>query len=252
MHVLVLGGTGEARDLAARIATRAGLRVTYSLAGRTRAPELPGCAVRIGGFGGAPGLRDWLAAHNVRVLADATHPFAARISANATAAAQAAGVPLVRLRRPGWMRQPGDRWTEVPDMATAVTALGAAPRRVFLAIGRQEVAAFRTAPQHSYLVRSIEPVDPRDLPAHAETLLAQGPFAEADEAALLAAHRIDTVVAKMSGGAASYGKIAAARALGLPVVMIARPAEPEASPTVEAAMSEIDRHLAAPATERGE
>lgn len=251
MHVLVLGGTGEARALAACLAARPGLRVTYSLAGRTRAPALPRCTVRTGGFGGASGLADWLAAEAVHLLVDATHPFAARISANAAAAASRAGIPLVTLRRPAWTRRPGDRWTEVPDLPAAAASLGDAPRRVLLAIGRQEVAAFRAAPQHRYLVRSIEPVDPAASPPGAETHLARGPFAEADERAFLAVRGIEVVVAKNSGGDATYGKIAAARALGLPVVMVARPDGPAAAASVEAALAEIERHLAPPA-DRGE
>jgi precorrin-6A/cobalt-precorrin-6A reductase len=247
-HVLVLGGTGEARALAGRLAAR--MRVTLSLAGRTRAPALPDCAVRVGGFGGADGLAAWLRGAGVTVLVDATHPFARVISANARAAAEGAGVPLVVLARPPWAQAPGDRWTEVPDMADAAAALGPVPRRVFLAIGRQEVAAFRAAPHHRYLVRSVEPVAPGDLPQHAETILARGPFPEADEARLLRQRGIEVVVAKNSGGAATYGKIAAARALGVPVVMVARAAVPGAVATVEAAEARV-RHLAGLPAERG-
>lgn len=252
MHVLVLGGTGAARDLATRLAARPALRVTYSLAGRTRAPSLPGCGVRVGGFGGAAGLGEWLARQDVRLLVDATHPFASRISANAAEAARAAAVPLVALGRPVWTRRDGDRWIDVPDTAAAAAALGATPRRVFLAIGRQDVGAFRVAPQHRYLVRSIEPVDPADLPPGAETLLARGPFAEVGERALLESRRVEIVVARNSGGAATYAKIAAARALALPVVMIARPAGVAAAGSVDAALAQIERHLALAPVERGE
>lgn len=248
-HVLVLGGTTEARALAARLAARADLRLTYSLAGRTAAPALPGGTLRTGGFGGADGLAGWMSAQRVTLLVDATHPFAARISANAAAAAAATRVPLVTIRRPGWTREPGDRWTLVPDMAAAAAALGPRPARVLLAIGRQEVAAFRAAPHHRYLVRSIEPVAPGDLPPGAGTILARGPFDEPAERALLRDHAIDTVVAKDSGGAAAYAKIAAARALSLTVVMVARPPGPPALPTVEAALETIEAHLATP---RGE
>lgn len=251
MHVLILGGAGEARALAARLAARPGLHVTYSLAGRTRAPRLPDCAVRLGGFGGPAGLAAWISAEGVRVLVDATHPFARRISENASHAARIARVPLVALRRPAWSRQPGDLWTEVSDLPAAAAALGPEPRRVLLAIGRQGVGAFRAAPQHRYLVRSIEPVDPGALPDGAETLLARGPFGAAEERAFLAERGVDLVVAKNSGGDATYGKIAAARALGLPVLMVARPPGPEAAGTVEAALAAIARHLAPPA-ERGE
>lgn len=201
--------------------------------------------MRIGGFGGPAGLADWIGAEGVRVLVDATHPFARRISANAAEAARAAGAAIVALGRPGWKRRRGDRWTEVADVAAAAAALGAAPARVFLAIGRQEVGAFRAAPQHRYLVRSIEPVAPGALPDGAETLLARGPFAEAEERALLEAHRIEILVTKNSGGAATYGKIAAARALGLPVVMIVRPPREGTVETVEAALAAIEAHRAA-------
>lgn len=250
MRILVLGGTGDARALAACLAARPGLRVTLSLAGRTRAPVVPACDLRVGGFGGPDGLADHLRAAAVDLLVDATHPFARRISAHAAAAAAATGLPLVVLDRPPWQAVRGDAWTRVPDMPAAAAALGPAPRRVFLAIGRQEVAAFRAAPAHAYLVRSVEPPDPADLPPRAETLLARGPFAEADERRLLAAHAIEAVVAKNSGGAATYGKIAAARALGLPVVIVDRPARPEAAATVEAALARID-HLVPPAAKRG-
>ena len=243
MHVLILGGTGESRALATLLAARPSTRVTLSLAGRTAAPRLAACEIRTGGFGGAEGLAAWLAAHGAGLLIDATHPFARVISGNAACAAEAAGIPLVALERPPWQAVPGDRWIRVPDMAAAAAALGEAPARVLLAIGRQEVAAFRAAPQHAYLVRSIEPVVAADLPPHAEPLLARGPFTEADERALLAGRRIEVVVAKDSGGAATYGKIAAARGLGLPVVLVDRPAGPEAVATVEAALARLDHAL---------
>lgn len=201
-----------------------GWRVTLSLAGRTKAPLAQAGALRIGGFGGAEGLADYLRAAGMELVIDATHPFAARISANAVRAAEMAGLPLLVLDRPGWVRREGDRWIEVGSMGeAAAAALGEAPRRVFLAIGRQEVGAFRVAPQHRYLVRSVEPVAAENALAQAQYILSRGPFAEADEMALLREHGIEVVVAKNSGGDATYGKIAAARALGLPVVMVARP-----------------------------
>lgn len=242
VRILVLGGTGEARLLATRLAARPGVAVTLSLAGRTRDPAVPDCAVRIGGFGGADGLARALGA--VDILVDATHPFARRVSANAEAASAATGTPLVTLDRPPWQAVPGDRWIRVGDMAGAAAALGPAPRRVFLAIGRQEAGAFRAAPYHSYLLRSVEPVAPGDLPPGAETLLARGPFPEAAERALLVEHGIEILVAKNSGGAATYGKIAAARDLGLPVVLVDRAWRPEAAATVEEALARLD-HLAA-------
>lgn len=250
MHVLVLGGVAEARDLAGRLAVRPGVAVTLSLAGRTQAPRLPrGCAVRIGGFGGAEGLARWITVEGVAALVDATHPFARRISAHAEAAAAATGTPLVVLERPPWTEVPGDRWIRVPNMAAASAALavllgdgqGVRPGPVLLAIGRQELAAFRAVPELNCLVRSVEPPDPADLPPGAETLLARGPFDAAAERALLTARGIAAVVAKNSGGAATYGKIAAARALGLPVILVDRPARPDAAATVDEALARLDR-----------
>ena len=241
--MLILGGVGEARELATVLAARPGVRVTLSLAGRTRSPILADCEVRVGGFGGAAGLADWLRTHEVDVLVDATHPFARVISRNAEGAAATIGVPLVVLERPPWAAVPGDRWTRVNDMDAAVAALGPNERRVFLAVGRQEVAAFRAAPQHHYVIRSIEPMVPEAMPPKAETILARGPFAAAGEQALFLAHGIDVVVAKNSGGPATYGKIAAARKLGLPVVIVDRQPHAGAALTVGEALEQLD-HLA--------
>jgi precorrin-6A/cobalt-precorrin-6A reductase len=252
MRILILGGTAEARQLAGRLAVRADLDVILSLAGRTAAPAAQPVPVRTGGFGGADGLADHLRAENIDALVDATHPYAAMISVNAAAAASLTGVALVALRRPGWLPVAGDRWIEIDRMAEAVPALGAAPRRVFLALGRKEIAPFEAAPQHRYLVRSVDPVEPPLGVPHAVYVTARGPFAEPDERALLAEHGVDIVVAKNSGGDATYGKIAAARALGIPVVMLRRPPQPEvaAVETVEEAVDFID-HLSAIATARG-
>lgn len=232
-RVLILGGTTEARELASRLADMPGLAVTLSLAGRTREPAVQPVPVRVGGFGGADGLADYLRAEQIGLLVDATHPFAARISSNAAEAARAAGVAIVALCRPEWQRRAGDRWTEVDDVAGAATVLGSKPRRVFLAIGRQEAAAFEAVPQHFYLVRSVDPVDPPPALPHAEYVLSRGPFALAGEIDLLRGHRIDAVVAKNSGGEATYAKIEAARQLGVEVVMVRRPAMPDV-PTVAA------------------
>jgi precorrin-6A/cobalt-precorrin-6A reductase len=252
MRILILGGTTEARQLAGRLAARAGLMVTLSLAGRTATPAAQPVPVRIGGFGGIEGLADHLRRESIDVLIDATHPYAATISANAAAAAAWASVPLIALRRPGWTPVKGDRWIEVDRMADAVKALGDTPRRVFLALGRKDIAPFQAAPQHRYLIRSVDPiVPPLDVP-RAVYLTARGPFAEAGECALLQKHGIDIVVAKNSGGAATYGKIAAARTLSLPVVMLRRPALPEvrAVDTVEEIVVWLD-HAPAPAIARG-
>jgi precorrin-6A/cobalt-precorrin-6A reductase len=253
-RILILGGTTEARQLAERLAARPELAVTLSLAGRTKAPAPAAVPTRTGGFGGAVGLAAHLAAARIDLLVDATHPYAAVISAHAAEAAAAAQIPLLALRRPVWIGTAGDRWREVADATEAVTALGEEPRRVFLALGRQELAPFARAPQHRYLVRSIEPVIPPLAVPHATYVLGRGPFREADESVLLAEHRVDVIVAKNSGGSATYGKISAARGLGIPVILLRRPALPPAAmsagATVESvteAVAFIDRHAFAPA-----
>jgi precorrin-6A/cobalt-precorrin-6A reductase len=250
--ILILGGTAEARQVAGALAARGDCDVVLSLAGRTEKPAAQGVPVRVGGFGGAEGLAAHLEDNAVDLLIDATHPYAARISANAAEAARAAGVPLLALRRPGWEHMGGDRWTEVDDVGAAVQALGAAPRHVFLTLGRQEVHAFEAAPQHRYLVRSVDPVDPPLTLPRLETVLSRGPFETADELALLERHGIDVVVSKNSGGSATYGKIAAARALGIEVVMVRRPALPDvpAAGTVHGLVA-MAGHLLGPVAERG-
>ncbi|WP_434723272.1 cobalt-precorrin-6A reductase [Mesorhizobium sp. RIZ17] len=251
-RILILGGTTEARQLAGKLARREDLSVTLSLAGRTESPVAQGVPVRVGGFGGVEGLAAHLRQEHIDLLIDATHPYAARISANAAEAAREAGVPILALRRPGWEPVAGDRWTLVDNVTEAASALGTAPRRVFLAIGRQEACAFEAAPQHRYLIRSVDPVEPKLAVPDALYLLARGPFPEADERALLEKYGIDAVVAKNSGGEATYGKIAAARALGIEVVMVRRPALPDmpSAETVDALAAKVD-HLFGPVAERG-
>jgi precorrin-6A/cobalt-precorrin-6A reductase len=250
--ILILGGTTEARQLAGKLAARADRSITLSLAGRTESPVAQSVPTRVGGFGGANGLAAYLLETSTDLLIDATHPHAAQISANAAQAARNAGVPIMALRRPGWQQAAGDRWTLVDSVADAVKALGSVPRRVFLALGRQEVAAFEAAPRHHYLIRSVDPVEPRLAVPDASYLLARGPFRETEERALLEKHGIDVVVSKNSGGEATYGKIAAARALGIAVVMVRRPALPgvASAETVEALAVMVD-HLLCPAAERG-
>jgi len=244
--VLILGGTTEARQLAERLAGHPRCSVTLSLAGRTAAPRCQPVPVRIGGFGGVDGLAGYLRDHEIDCLVDATHPYAAVMSANAASAAAKAGVPLLALRRPAWQPVAGDRWTEVADAMEAVRALGAAPRRVFVALGRKELAPFATAPQHHYLIRSVDPVDPPLAVPRAKYLLGRGPFAEQADRELLAAEHIEVVVAKNSGGGATVGKIAAARALGLAVILLRRPALPQVAgvETIEAAVAWLDHALA--------
>lgn len=256
-RILILGGTTEARQLAGKLAARSDISVMLSLAGRTESPVAQGVPVRVGGFGGAGGLAAYLRQNKIDLLIDATHPYAARISGNAAEAARMTGVPIVALRRPGWEAVEGDRWTLVDTVASAVTALGSVPRRVFLALGRQEVAAFEAAPRHHYLIRSVDPVEPRLAVPDAAYLLARGPFHEVDERALLESLGIEVVVSKNSGGEATYGKIAAARALGVEVVMIRRPALPDVTSagTIESLAAMVDHflvgHVLGPAAERG-
>jgi precorrin-6A/cobalt-precorrin-6A reductase len=228
-RVLILGGTTEARGLAERLAERADLEVVLSLAGRTMSPASLPVPVRRGGFGGSAGLAHYLVEQRIDAMVDATHPYAKVMSANAAAAARTSGIDFVALRRPPWLPISGDRWDEAPDVGEAVPKLGDRPRRVFVALGRSELAPFANAPQHFYLIRSVDPVDPPLPLPHAAYVRARGPFREADDRVLLLDHAIDIVVAKNSGGTASYGKIAAARGLGIPVIMLRRPEAPEAT-----------------------
>jgi precorrin-6A/cobalt-precorrin-6A reductase len=249
-RILILGGTMEARQLAERLAKRADLEIVMSLAGRTKAPAPQPVPVRSGGFGGAAGLAEYLRQQRVDALIDATHPYANIISANATIAARQTGVPLIALRRPPWCAIAGDRWSEASDVADAVRRLAEQPRRVFVTLGRSELAPLTKAPQHFYLIRSVDSVE-LPLP-QVSYLVERGPFREADEHALIRAHAIDAVIAKNSGGTASYGKIAAARALGVEVIMLRRPRPPDgpAVETIDEIIAWLD-HAIASAAARG-
>jgi precorrin-6A/cobalt-precorrin-6A reductase len=224
-RILLLGGTTEA-NLVARAIARAGLAGVYSYAGRTDAPMDQPIPTRTGGFGGTDGLCAYLEAEKITHVIDATHPFAAQMSINAVAACAATGTPLIALERAPWVAAPDDRWTHVPDIPAAVAALAGPPRRVFLAIGRQQLAPFAAQTGHHYLVRFVDPpTDPIPLP-QAKVVVSRGPFDEAGDTALLRSHRIDLVVSKNAGGKGAIAKIAAARALGLQVLMIDRPVLP--------------------------
>lgn len=249
-RILILGGTAEARQLAGRLSHRDDLEITLSLAGRTAAPAEQPVPVRTGGFGGTDGLTAYLAGQRIDALIDATHPYAAVMSAHAAEAASHSNVRLLALRRRPWTAVAGDRWEEVDSIADAVRALGPAPRRAFLAVGRRDIDAFAAAPQHSYLIRSVDPIDPPLKVPHATYLTARGPFSEADDRALMTMHQIDVVVAKNSGGDATYGKIAAARSLGIGVIMLRRPVLPAvtAVETVQDAVAWLDHEFA---TDRG-
>ncbi|MCX5388199.1 cobalt-precorrin-6A reductase [Streptomyces sp. NBC_00083] len=227
MHILILGGTGEARRLAGLLHDDgpAGVRVTSSLAGRVAAPRLPPGEVRIGGFGGADGLAAWLRTHAVDVLIDATHPFAGTISFNAAAAAAEAHVPLLALRRPGWVPGDGDRWHPAGSLDEAAALLPGLGRRVFLTTGRMGLAAFAHLDDLWFLMRSVDAPEP-PCPARMEVLLDRGPFTLDGEREVLRTHRVDVLVTKDSGGAATAPKLAAAREAGIPVVVVRRPPVP--------------------------
>lgn len=223
MRVLVLGGTSEASRLAELLAGESEIAATLSFAGRTAAPLAPPIPYRVGGFGGAEGLAHYLAAQQIGLVVDATHPFADAISRNAVTAAAQTGVPLLRLSRPPWREAPGDRWLHAVSMEAAAAALGPEPQRVFLTIGRLQLAAFVAAPQHFYLIRVVDPLaSPPGLPRH-RAIIGRGPFSLAGEEALLRAEAIDVIVSKNSGGEATKAKLAAARGLGLRVIMVDRP-----------------------------
>lgn len=227
MTVLVLGGTGEARALAVALVAD-GVDVVSSLAGRVAEPRLPVGGVRVGGFGGAAGLADWITGHRPTAVVDATHPFAATITANAAAACGRTGTPLLRLQRPGWTAQPGDDWRWASSLAEAATMVSGT---VFLTTGRQGIGAFAALPG-TVLVRSVDPPT-EPLPAGATLLLARGPFTVDDELALLREHAVDVVVTKDSGGHMTEAKLTAARTLGIPVVLVRRPPLPQGVAVVD-------------------
>lgn len=233
-RVLILGGTAEARELAARLHD-AGRPVVSSLAGRVAQPRLPAGEVRVGGFGGPDALAAWLCDHSVTAVVDATHPFAERISDSAARAAPAAGVPFVRLERPGWTAQPGDDWLRVASLEEAAAAIDGA--RVFLTTGRQGLPAFAQLDAPWFLIRCVDPPDPPLPPRHA-LLLDRGPYTLERERALLAEHEIDVLVTKDSGGDHTAPKLRAARERGIPVIVVDRPPRPDVPtvPTVEEAL----------------
>ncbi|MFJ8014955.1 cobalt-precorrin-6A reductase [Streptomyces sp. NPDC096339] len=260
-HVLILGGTTEARRLAGALAGAGGgtvpeagagrgpapdarlgvgparepsgapeaaarFRVTTSLAGRVADPVLPPGETRIGGFGGPAGLAAWITAHRVTHLVDATHPFAERMSFNAAQAAALSGIPLLALRRPGWTPEPGDAWTFADSLAEAAELLPSLGGRVFLTTGRMGLHTFAHLTDTWFLVRSVDPPD-APVPPRLEVVLARGPFTLDDERELLARHRIDVLVTKDSGGSATAPKLTAAREAGVPVLVVRRPAVPQ-------------------------
>jgi precorrin-6A/cobalt-precorrin-6A reductase len=228
---LILGGTSDARDLASRLDARPGLRVVSSLAGRVRDPALPAGEVRIGGFGGADGLAAWLTDQHISAVIDATHPFAEGISANAAVACGQTGTPLLRVVRPPWMPGEGDNWHEARSLTSAASLLPGLGRRVFLTTGRQGLAAFAPLRQTWFLIRCVDP-PAGPMPPRRQVILARGPYDAGAELALMRQHEIDVLVTKNSGGELTAGKLAAARDLGIVVVMVSRPVQaPTAAPS---------------------
>jgi precorrin-6A/cobalt-precorrin-6A reductase len=225
--ILVLGGTIEARALANAL-SEGGHAVITSLAGRTTEPRRPQGEMRIGGFGGAAGLADYLRSAAIEAVIDATHPYASAISAYALEASAAADLPLLRLERAPWQPHKGDRWIVADSLAACATVAPDLGRRAFLTIGVKELGSFRGVDNVWFLVRLVDrPPQPIPLTRH-ELILARGPFEAAAERDLMQRHRIDLVIAKNSGGESTYGKIAAARDLGLPVLLLRRPLLPPA------------------------
>ncbi len=254
-RLLILGGTTEARALADQARQRhgPGLDVITSLAGRTANPVGQigqDGAVRVGGFGGVGGLADYLERQSIDVVIDATHPFAATMSDHADRACAQTRIPRLMVVRAAWKMQDGDHWIEVDDLEAAVRALAALKKdtvlRVMLTLGASAPTHFADLEGVWFLARMIEaPGAPLPL-RHARVIEGRGPFTEAGERALLTRHRIDVLVSRLSGGDATYAKIIAARGLGLPVVMIKRPAlapGPHAE-TVADALDWLDQTLA--------
>lgn len=220
-RILLLGGTSDATALAGLLA-QAGLDAVFSYAGRVSTPTPQPLPTRIGGFGGVEGLATYLAIERITHVVDATHAFAAQMSRNAIEACAQAGVDLCALERAPWQPQPGDNWLPVPDIAGAIAALPERGARVFLATGRQNVADFAAKPHNFYLLRYIEPPAQIPLPDYIG-LAGRGPFTVEGDTALMRTHGITYLVAKNAGGEAARAKLDAARALGIPVLMIERP-----------------------------
>jgi precorrin-6A/cobalt-precorrin-6A reductase len=250
-RLLILGGTTEARALAGRIAAIKGYDGVLSLAGRTGHPLQQPLPTRTGGFGGASGLAAYLKSEAIAALIVATHPFAARIAANAAEAARMTGIPAVRLSRPPWRPVEGDDWRRYASLDAMIAGLAGPPLRLLVTIGRQDAARFVAASQHAYVFRSIEPIDLPPALGHAVTIEERGPFTLEGEVALMRRHAIEALVTKDSGGEATRAKLDSARELGLPVLMVDRPPAP-ALPEV-ASIDEVMTFLAhhAPPEKRG-
>jgi len=244
MRVLILGGTTQASQLAHKLGMEKGYDIIFSLAGVTKNPVLPNVSARIGGYGGVGGLQNFLRDQNVSAVVDATHPFAAQMSRHAAMACAIGDVPLLRIDRPSWTETAGDQWTRVSSIEAAASALGNASQTVFLTTGRKDLGPFQHASQHHYVLRSIDAPEPSFLPQNVTLLLARPPFTVASEMALMKDHAIKMLVTKNAGSEATSAKLAAARNLGLPVIMIDRPILPlaETASTVDEALLWLQKH----------
>jgi precorrin-6A/cobalt-precorrin-6A reductase len=225
-NLLILGGTTEASALCRALAERE-ITATLSLAGRVDRPLRQPLPQRVGGFGGADGLARYLVENKVSHVVDATHPFASAMSHNAVAGCAQAGVPLIALTRAPWAPEAGDDWHNVPDIAGAVAALDRPAARVLLAVGRMHLAEFAPNPQHFYLLRLVDPPKAQLSFPDYHVIVDRGPFSVENDLQMMRDHQIDLVVSKNSGGTGAFAKLAAARALSLPVLMIDRPAMPQ-------------------------
>jgi precorrin-6A/cobalt-precorrin-6A reductase len=227
-HLLILGGTTEARELADALIENFGqtLCVTTALAGRTRSPRRPRGVIKRGGFGGAAGLADWIQNHRVELVIDATHPFAVAMTRHAREAAARSGIPLAIWSRASWKRRSGDHWRYVDDLDRAASCAATLGRRIFVTTGSRGLRAFAAHGDKVCLVRLIEDPDDGTTIPGATVIRARGPFTLAGELALMRKHRIDVLVAKQSGGGAVAAKLAAARELRIPVVLVRKPREP--------------------------
>jgi precorrin-6A/cobalt-precorrin-6A reductase len=226
MRALILGGTGDANRLADRL-VRENIDAIYSYAGRTQIPLGHRLPTRIGGFGGVAGLADFIREERITHVVDATHPFAAEMSRHAVEACAVTRIPLIALERAPWVREGGDHWIEAAGIDAAVAALPEKRARVFLAIGRQHIAPFAAKPQHAYTLRFVDAPDGALPLRDAEVIVSRGPFTMEGDRELMRIRGIEVLVARNSGGSGARAKIDAARELGLPVIMIARPALPE-------------------------
>jgi len=224
--ILVLGGTADAVALARDLVTEPAFRVIYSLAGRTRTPTLPDCAVRLGGFGGTEGLVSYIRENHVAAIVDATHPFAAQMAANARAAAGLTGIPLFKFLRPAWDEPSDATWLHAATASDAAGIIDGRFGRVFLSSGLGDIAAFAPLATVWFLVRSVEASDAPAALARHHHITSRGPFDRAAETALLRDWQIDALVSKNSGGESTVAKLDAARALGIPMIMIDRPPVP--------------------------